>query len=567
MIEKIKKVVNSKRNQICFVVILILLTIFACYPYINRLPLYGHDLSFHLNRIIGMADGLKEGEFPVVINANNVDGMGYGNSLFYPEIFLYIPAILTALGAHPLLAYKIFIILITMVTFVTMYISAKKIFNSNKIGILASLLYTFSLYRLEDVFVRAALGEILAFAFLPLVILGLYEIIYNDKRRWYILTIGIWGIANSHMISFVMALGVILFFVVINFKKFIKDKSRIKTLVICGIVSILVCFGTLIPMMEQVLNTDYVVSTGGTAYWLDGYTANITKLFENTLHPGQMGDSDYSLEGVMNIGIGTLLLIIPVCVIFCTHSNKEKKTFITQLIVFGFICVIMTSKLFPWPLFQFMNIIQFPFRINMFSTVALSIVSAYVLYNISEHKKEVCVFTSIILIYISGIQLENPGCIQEDISYQELIGDLPVGAGEYLPVGFEKSSVVTNTEKTIEYEYSKNRGKIEIDYNENNKAYNGKLIFPLTYYKGYTAYVIDSDNRKTYLEVLKSDTGTVLIDNSSQVYGIIKVEYKLTVVQIGSYIVTILSLLCLGIYVIKNYMKDFRTKKLKEANI
>ena len=56
--------------------------------------------------------------------------------------------------------------------FLSMYYSSILIFKKKQIAWLSALLYTFSLYRLTDIYVRGALGEILALVFFPLIISG-----------------------------------------------------------------------------------------------------------------------------------------------------------------------------------------------------------------------------------------------------------------------------------------------------------------------------------------------------------------------------------------------------------
>ena len=73
---------------------LIALGLFSSYPLYTFYLQYGHDLLFHLFRIDGIADGLQSGQFPVRLYGNDLNGYGYGVSMFYPELFLYVPALL-----------------------------------------------------------------------------------------------------------------------------------------------------------------------------------------------------------------------------------------------------------------------------------------------------------------------------------------------------------------------------------------------------------------------------------------------------------------------------------------
>ena len=89
------RVIIKKDNKIYFL-IWIMVVIAA------SLPLFGtviyslglnHDTFFHTQRILSIKDALAEGQFPVRIYKEIFDGYGYGAPLFYPELFLYFPAI------------------------------------------------------------------------------------------------------------------------------------------------------------------------------------------------------------------------------------------------------------------------------------------------------------------------------------------------------------------------------------------------------------------------------------------------------------------------------------------
>ena len=164
----------------------------------------GHDLTFHLSRISAISDGLKFGEFPVKVYPNYFGGYGYANGLFYGDVFLYFPAVLCLLGLSVITSYKVFLFVCAICTALSIYICVKSISKSRFAATLSMILYTLSSYRAVDVYIRAAIGEVLAFIFIPIVILGVYEIIYNDKKKWYILTIGFTGLFLSHNISAVI---------------------------------------------------------------------------------------------------------------------------------------------------------------------------------------------------------------------------------------------------------------------------------------------------------------------------------------------------------------------------
>jgi uncharacterized membrane protein YfhO len=42
-------------------------------------------------------------------------------------------------------------------------------------------------YHLNDMYIRNALGEFLSFIFIPLVFLGLYNLLNKEKREWLLI--------------------------------------------------------------------------------------------------------------------------------------------------------------------------------------------------------------------------------------------------------------------------------------------------------------------------------------------------------------------------------------------
>lgn len=570
--EKLKQIFKKelKIKQIKIIILFLIITAFAVYPYLNRIQPWGHDMSFHLNRIQSMTQELKNGNLPVQIYSQALQGTGYGSSLFYPELFLYIPAILNLITDGLIISYKFFILLITAATLLITYFSANKILKSKSKAVVTSLLYTFSLYRIEDVFVRAALGEILAFAFLPLVIAGIYEMIYGDKKNWWILALGLFGIANSHMISFVMAVGMILYFFIINIVKVWKEK-RFKTAVICAIVSVLLSSSVFFVMLEQFSHSDYVVTKGGTNRILSAQAATISKLFQSELvtKTAQATDTDVVLTNTMNMGIGFILMAVAVLILFVKDKDKKQKQFMWITCILGIISIIMASKVFPWKYFSILGFIQFPWRMNMVSTLCMSIVGSYAIFNIFDKidKKKLCIITSLIVLFVGSGYLENVECDPNGFSYEGLLAEMPIGAGEYLPIGYNSDNLnVTDESKTIIYEYTKENNKLEFEYTEDRLAQNGVINVPITYYYGYKAYVQDENGNMKNIKLEKNGWGLIKVINDQQLTGKIIVKYETTAIQKISYIITIIALICIVIYIVKvfkvNKINKEKTKKM-----
>ena len=187
-------------NKIKIGLVLISIVLFISYPLYNDYLVYSHDIAFGLMKIDGLKSALESFQIPARIYPLVNNGYGYAVPMLYPELFIYIPAILRVLNVSIEFSYKILIFFINAAAVFSMYISVKKISKSTAAGIIGSIIYATATYRLVDTYTRGAIGEALAMSFFPLVIWGLYELCVGNKNKWYIFVIGITCIVQSHIL-------------------------------------------------------------------------------------------------------------------------------------------------------------------------------------------------------------------------------------------------------------------------------------------------------------------------------------------------------------------------------
>ena len=103
--------------------------IVASLPLLQKNLVIGDDYEYHLARIQSISDSLKAGIFPVKVHTMLGASYGYGSGLFYPNLFLYVPAMLEIIGLNLIISYKIFIILMLIFMFTITYFSINHIFQ------------------------------------------------------------------------------------------------------------------------------------------------------------------------------------------------------------------------------------------------------------------------------------------------------------------------------------------------------------------------------------------------------------------------------------------------------
>ncbi|MDO4286032.1 MAG: 6-pyruvoyl-tetrahydropterin synthase-related protein, partial [Eubacteriales bacterium] len=290
-------------------IFLVGLALVATLPLYNDFGNFTHDIRFHLDRIEGMADWLSHlSAAQPLQRINEVDyaGAGYPSPVYYPELFLLVPALCRVLGGSLLTSYKIFVYLVNLMTAGLSYYAFAKLSGRRLVGAAGSALYTFSLYRLADVYTRGAVGEYLAMAFMPLLFWSLYEVVFRDRRRWGMLALAMTGILQSHILSTVLSAYLGALFVLCGLRSMIRDRGRFLALGKAAAVTVLVNLWFLVPLFQysllpiQASSGQDGASLRGNAVYLSQIFALFTRSEGNNLGLG-------TTQEEMTLSVGAVL--------------------------------------------------------------------------------------------------------------------------------------------------------------------------------------------------------------------------------------------------------------------
>lgn len=335
------------------------LLIMCSYPLFSPYLYDAHDLNFHLMRIEGIKDGLLSGVFPVRIQPSWLGGNGYAVSVFYGDLFLYFPAILRLLGFSLSFCYDLYVLGINVLTAVIAYYCAKEYSENRYIGFLGAAVYTLSPYRLTCVFVRGAVGEYTAMAFIPLVFYGLYCIAFKEltqkkfKNKWMLLVLGFTGIIQSHIITCEI-IGILFFAICLLLWKKIIQKPRLITLFKAAIGSLVLNASFLIPFIDYMKIGGIQATEANTHSYIQSEGILGSQLF--SIFPHAYGRTYGIVEGAksdeMSLCIGLPFLIgITLCFLYYINGRKEDKQEykrnVSILIISG-ILIFMSTIYFPW---------------------------------------------------------------------------------------------------------------------------------------------------------------------------------------------------------------------------
>ena len=563
----------SNKMKIGFLLIAIVL--FISYPLYNDYLIYAHDLEFSIMRINGLKGALENLQIPARIYPLANNGYGYASPMLYPELFIYIPAVLRVLNTSIEFSYKILLVFINAAAVFSMYIATKKISKSTTAGIIGSIIYATATYRLVTVYTRSAVGEALALAFFPIVIWGLYELCIGNKNKWYIFAIGITCIIQSHILSLITT-AIVCVVIFLSFIKNIFKEKRYFKIILAGISIILINLWFIVPfLVAYSLDLDVkerpTLDAKYNAYMFDTHNvipAELFNVFDDIDSYRLSNNYAKGMKDEMNLSLGLLCTIgIPLCIIYIYKSkDKDNKLnkFIRILVFLGVTFLILSTSIIPWgelqekyqPVKWLSATMQFSWRFLGGTTVTIAMAMSIIIgqYVDSKYKESKNILENYKIVFGIGLSaiviftiIVAPYSKNEKYTIKN---STIIIQGEYYLLGTDISDFTENkyvtSEKSISIDdYKKEGSKIVLNYTSN--ADNGYIEVPLLYYPVYTA----KDENGKNLKLTCGDNNVIRIELNEKKSGTITVDYEEKTLYRVADIISLVSICAIIIYIIK----------------
>ena len=358
---------------------LVCIALLTCAPLLqNNGGTQGSDWAFHLSRIEGIAQGLREGQFPVRIYSQAKNGYGYAPSLFYGELLLYFPAVLRLLGMSVQGAYHTFVVCMQMLTAYIGFYSFRQICRNNKTALVGTALYMLSTYHMYKIYWLTAVGEYSAMAFLPLIPAAL-TLLYGEKmptqqqarKACMQLTIAFGMLVQVHMLSLEMAALAVGVFCLLNLRRTFSKTVLLTWLKAVALV-LLLNLWFLLPFLTLITSDGYngmYVSAAGNG----GKIVKETGLRLSELLGWQKDHNNLGPE----LWIGAAALVW--CALaYSGKNNRQQRELKTGLwaAAFGAAACWISTESFPWEkvgelpgIGRILTAIQFPGRYLTLATL------------------------------------------------------------------------------------------------------------------------------------------------------------------------------------------------------
>lgn len=350
------------------------------------------------------------------------------------DIFLFFPSLAVRAGIQTETVWKFLLAVLNILTAVIAYFCFCGIFRDRVTGLTGSMLYTWTPYRLNDLYCRADLGEAVALCFLPVVFYGLYQIYGGDvdgrkyRRAWIVPAIGYTLIARAYLLSFLVIAGFTVLFCIVMWRQ--TFRKPVLFLLLKTAAAFSVCNLRLFWLLFQRLRENAfsaAVFRGNTIQGGGVFPSVFLQLFY--LNGSSFRTEKTGAYGLQPVGAGfavTVGVIVYLWIAFVGRYRDKTddggiRMFGKGVGIAGAVMAVMATNGFPWDylqrrnhlFFRLVESLQSPARLMQAVAVCFTILTCTALWQVRKWEKSSA--GRIFAIVIAALSL---------LSVQYLTGDI-----------------------------------------------------------------------------------------------------------------------------------------------
>lgn len=368
-------------------IIVLILSFFAIRPLLSSGYFPMHD-DTQVARVVVMGKALRQGQFPVRWVSDLGYGYGYPIFNFYGPLPYYIGGGLYAAGVDSVVATKIMFGIGMVLAPITLFLLVESTLGFFA-AIAAASLFMYAPYHAVEAYVRGAVGEYWAIAFVPLLLYGI-KLSFQKKESVKGLIIGsisLAGVIVSHTIlGFVtcvfLGVGLLLYWLVLFLRKKLHSLGIVRPVWMIVLGLGLSAFFWLPALVEMSATSVSQMIAGTTTTFFDHFVC-IGQLWNSPW--GFAGSAPGCVDG-MSFKLGKVQLLILACslvtwIVFRKRKHlEEKNTFlllsVLGLIISAFLMLQISSPV--WKFIPFTSFIQYPWRLLSFAMMCIATAGAYI---------------------------------------------------------------------------------------------------------------------------------------------------------------------------------------------
>ena len=537
-----------------------------------------HDGNYHLYRFATSISAFDDGQKFLQLDADQLQGFGQAPNLFYGPMLSWLVLVVFKITSNLQISLMFLMLVATIATTFGAYYASKKIFKSEKAGFFTALIFTLEPFHVGELLTRGSFSEYLAFAFIPFIILAIYQIIFESKtdfKRIFMLAFSAFGIIMNHNLTAVLIAAMAALFVVFNIRKVFSKPKILFSLILAGILAVGFSAIFILPFLEVREVGIYNIFNPDFQKWFYVNGSQVTPA--DAWLPTNMFRPPAGHASVV-FGLSPVLLVLTIGFLVFRKDikNENYRRFSMMSIIISAIFVLFSTRIFAFiPAVQnFHSMLQFSQRMLIIQSVLLPFVAGYFIGEKLKNKREIMIaaaIASISYIHITTSAIE-PGkfALPMNVGIDYNLIDINIAMGEYQPIfpkvenvkdifataaGYvkktisekgQKADVISGSAKISGFEKKGSRMRLVVSENKNG----AEIELPMFYYPGFKAVLNGKPVKTSYSN--KNRMVSVKLNPGQN--GALEVYYGISpATKIGS-IVSGLSFLACGLFmVIKRY--------------
>lgn len=352
---KITEKMKIKENYIFWCLLGIFLA--GALPLFTNYCLNSSEVPYQLVRLEGLQEDLTAGRFRIAMPVNWQ--YEHGTAGLDGNVFWLLPVLLRIIGFSLESSYRYFLMCIYAGSVILSYVVFREVFRDRKYGIFGSLLYCWAPWYMDTLYGRAAIGEALGYAFLPVLLLFLVRAVGQREGKlpqWLLLTLGTTLLLQSSFAVFTVGM-LMLLFCCIYYHRQMLGRAGLWTMGKAVVMTLVCNLWYLLPLIRYLMAyRDVVRYLGSRPFQEKG--AFLLHYLTFFFHAG--GTYDYNANGFMGAaatGVGSALTVLFFLMLWlkCSGSlpKKDGKTENPAgLFWCGMLGILLSLGSLPWDLLR-----------------------------------------------------------------------------------------------------------------------------------------------------------------------------------------------------------------------
>ena len=344
------KISLISQKQTCFI-FLSLLSLWIVRDFFRPDFFQSHDALYHVVRLDQFHKALSSGQLPVRWAPDLLNGLGYPLFVVNYHLPYYLAEVFHLLGLSLFAAIKAVLILSLVASALTSFWLFYSWTQKSLAATTGAIFYILAPYRLANIFERGAVGEAVAYVFIPLVFLGLDRL--KRHRSIGLLSFALTGLTLSHTVVAITFAPVFLGYLFISG----YTKHELLLLAKAGLLT----FGlSAFQLFPAIFERHYLQFDANLLTAYQGHFKNLYQLLRLP-HPG------------VNIGTRFQVGLTHLLVLFIALTRKKLWPWIGISVLAVFL--VTPASQFLWDNLPVLPMVLYPWRflgIVAFTTAALA---------------------------------------------------------------------------------------------------------------------------------------------------------------------------------------------------